>query len=106
MTILRTIIVTFIVTGLPIWAAAHGSGQHVLGTVTAIDTTHMEVKTPKGESVSVQLTDKTKYTSKILRRPKGPPQVGDRVAAEVEASAGGLVATEVHFSNAAPKGKP
>ena len=29
-------------------AFAHGSGQHVLGTVTAIDEKHIEVKTPQG----------------------------------------------------------
>ena len=29
-------------------AFAHGTGQHVLGTVAAIDETHIEVKTPKG----------------------------------------------------------
>ena len=31
----------------PVWVAAHGSGQHVLGVVTAIDTVHIEIKTPK-----------------------------------------------------------
>ena len=40
-------------TSATVWA--HGSGQHVLGTVTAIDSTHIEVKTPKGAMVSVQI---------------------------------------------------
>jgi hypothetical protein len=91
---------------IPAWVAAHGTGQHVLGTVTVIDATHMEVKTPKGDSVSVQLTDKTKYISKIMRRPKGPPLVGDRVVAEVETSSAGWVANEVHFSKPETKAKP
>jgi hypothetical protein len=104
--ILRLLLAILLLTLVPSWAAAHGTGQHVLGTVTVIDATHMEVKTPKGESVSVQLTDKTKYISKVLRRPKGPPQVGDRVVAEVETSPSGWVANEVHYSNQAAKGKP
>lgn len=61
---------------VPVVASAHGTGQHVFGTVTVIDATHMEVKTQKGDLVIVQLTDKTKYTSKILRRPKAPPSRG------------------------------
>ena len=36
-------------------ALAHADSQHVLGTVTVIDATHVEVKTPKGKTVGVQL---------------------------------------------------
>jgi hypothetical protein len=87
----------------PAWVAAHGSGQHVLGVVTAIDTVHIEVKTPKGQSVSVRLTDKTHYKAKNLRRTTKTPQVGDRVVVEAEKDDAGLVATEVHFSDSKPK---
>ena len=45
-------------------AWAHGSGQHVLGTVTAIDASHIEVKTPKGAAVSVKVTKQTRYIEK------------------------------------------
>ncbi len=106
MNLLRACLAVFVLILVPMSASAHGTGQHVLGTVTVIDATHMEVKTPKGDLVVVQLTDKTKYTSKILRRPKGPPQVGDRVVAEVETGTGGLIASEVHYSNPPAKAKP
>ena len=92
-----------ILIGTPVWVAAHGSGQHVLGVVTAIDTAHIEIKTPKGQTVSVRLTDKTQYKAKNLRRTKNTPQVGDRVVVEAEKNDAGLVATEVHFSDSKPK---
>jgi hypothetical protein len=87
----------------PALVAAHGSGQHVLGVVSAIDATHIEVKTPKGQLVSLRLTDKTQYKVRNLRRPKSPPQVGDRVVVEAEKDADGLIATEVHYSDSKPK---
>ncbi|MDR4480157.1 MAG: DUF5666 domain-containing protein [Nitrospira sp.] len=106
MTFLRLLIVALVLICTPVWVAAHGSGQHVLGVVTAIDATHMEIKTPKGQSVSVRLTDKTTYKVKNLRRPKSPPQVGDRVVVEAEKDANGLIATEVHYSDSKPKTTP
>ncbi len=103
MTFLRFILMALILICTPILVAAHGSGQHVLGVVTAIDTVHIEIKTPKGQSVSVRLTDKTQYKAKNLRRTKNTPQVGDRVVIEAEKDNSGLIATEVHFSDSKPK---
>lgn len=106
MTFLRLIIAALLLTCTPVLVAAHGSGQHVLGVVSAIDATHIEIKTPKGQLVSVRLTDKTQYKVKNLRRPKSPPQVGDRVVVEAEKSSDGLIATEVHYSDSKPKATP
>lgn len=92
----------FLICG-PALVSAHGTGQHVLGVVSAIDATHMEIKTPKGQIVSVRLTDKTQYKVRNLRRPKSPPQVGDRVVVEAEKGTDGLTATEVHYSDSQPK---
>jgi hypothetical protein len=80
---------------------AHGTGQHVLGTVTAIDAHHIEVKTQKGATVSVNLTKDTRFRQK--GNPKGtqPPAVGDRVVIEATRDDGDkkvLTATEVHYS--------
>lgn len=102
-TFLRFIVIAVMLTCTPLLVAAHGTGQHVLGVVTAIDSVHIEIKTPKGQSVSVRLDDKTKYKSKNLRRTKNTPQVGDRVVIEAEKDASGLIATEVHFSESKPK---
>ncbi len=49
------LIVTFICLFISTPSFAHGADQHVLGTIMAIDATHVEVKTPKGQSVNVQV---------------------------------------------------
>ena len=41
--------------------AAHEGHRHVMGTVTAVDATHVEVKTTDGRSSSVPLSAATKY---------------------------------------------
>ena len=88
----------------PAWVMAHGTGQHVLGTVVAIDATHIKVKTQKGASVSVNLTNKTTFTSKMLKRPSGRPEAGDRVVIEVMTEGNVITATEVQYSSPKPKG--
>ena len=79
---------------------AHGTDQHVLGTIMAINGTHVEVKTPKGQSVDVRVNNKTRY--KDERNPKGAnvPEVGDRVIIKATKDDKVLVATEIHFSAA------
>jgi hypothetical protein len=85
-------------------AFAHGTGQHVLGTVTAIDATHIEVKTQKGTTVSVALTKQTRFKEKGNPKSIEPPSVGDRVVIEAtkdeKDTKKGLIATEVHYSAA------
>jgi hypothetical protein len=105
-TLLRFLVMALVLICSPGLVAAHGSGQHVLGVVTAIDSVHIEIKTPKGQAVSVRLTDKTKYKAKNLRRTKSTPQVGDRVVIEAEKDQTGLIAIEVHFSDSKPKTTP
>lgn len=40
---------------------AHEGHNHVMGTVTAVDATHVEVKTKDGNSSSIPLSAATKY---------------------------------------------
>ena len=79
---------------------AHGADQHVLGTIMAINATHIEVKTPKGQSVDVRVNKKTRY--KDANNPKGTnvPAVGDRVIIKATKDDKVLLATEIHFSAA------
>ena len=83
---------------------AHGTDQHVLGTVMAIDAIHVEVKTPKGQSVDVQVNKKTRYKDESNLKGANVPEVGDRVI--IKATKGDkkgdpvLLATEIHFSTA------
>lgn len=82
-------------------ALAHGTSQHVLGTVTAIDETHIEIKTPKGASVTVLLDKNTKFKAKRAPKLNEPPEVGDRVVVEAaKDEKKGLIATEVHYASA------
>lgn len=79
-------------------ASAHGTGQHVLGTVTAIDAGHVEVKTQKGATVSVKVTKDTRFKEKGKSKSAERPAVGDRVVIEATKDNNVLTATEVHFS--------
>lgn len=82
-------------------AFAHGTGQHVLGTVTAIDESHIEVKTPKGATVSVLIDKQTRFKAKRAPKLNEPPEVGDRVVIEAtKDEKKGLIATEIHFAAA------
>ncbi|MCA1580969.1 MAG: hypothetical protein LC796_06135 [Acidobacteria bacterium] len=40
---------------------AHEGHRHVMGTVTAVDATHVEIQTKDGKSSSVPLSSSTKY---------------------------------------------
>ena len=83
---------------------AHGTDQHVLGTIVAIDATHVAVKTPKGQSVAVQVNKKTQYKDESNLKGANVPEVGDRVIIKATKSEkkgdNVLLATEIHFSAA------
>ncbi len=80
-------------------AFAHGSGQHVLGTVTAIDATHLEIKTPKGQTVDVHVNKQTRFREKGNPKGANMPSVGDRVVIEATKTNKILTATEVHYAS-------
>ena len=59
---------------------AHDGHIHkVMGTVTARDARHLEVKTPSGENLSIAITPKTTATRNKRRVPLSEVQVGRRV---------------------------
>ena len=79
---------------------AHGTDQHVLGTVTAIDARHVEVKTPKGGTVDVLVNKQTQFKEKSNPKGSNVPVVGDRVVIKATKDNKVLLATEIHFSAA------
>jgi len=79
---------------------AHDGDQHVLGTIVAIDATHVEVKTSKGQSVNVRVNKKTLYKDQRNPKDANVPEVGDRVVIKATRDGKVLIATEVHFSAA------
>jgi hypothetical protein len=76
---------------------AHGGYTHVMGTVTAMDATHVEVKTRAGKVVSVKLVDATKYTKSGKAAAAADMQVGERVAVEAKGHGADLEAAEVRL---------
>lgn len=71
---------------------------HVLGTVTAIDVKHIDVKTAKGPVVSVLLDKQVKFKNKKNPKSVDPPEVGDRVIIEATKDKQKVTATVVHYS--------
>lgn len=79
---------------------AHGSHEHTMGTVTAIDAKHVEVNTQDGKIVSVQLTPDTKYVKGKAAAKFADVVVGTRVMVESKKEKDRLVAEEVQIGAA------
>ena len=72
------VILGFLLLATPV--SADKGVQHVVGTVTAIDHKHIEVKTPnRTVPVSVKLTKNVQFKNKNNPASTNPPGVGDRV---------------------------
>lgn len=71
---------------------------HVLGTVTAIDAKHIEVKPARGPIVSVLLNQQVKFKNKKNPKSPTPPEVGDHVIIEATKEKQKVTATIVHYS--------
>ena len=84
-------------------AWAHGSGSHVMGTVTELDATHMVVQTAEGKSVPLQLDAETRYWNADAPAQRVDVAVGSRVAVDFTAANESLNATEVRFVRTAPE---
>ncbi len=76
--VLITVIVAY---ALP---EAHDGHIHkIMGTVTARDAKHLEVKTPSGENLSIAITTKTTATRDKRKVPLSEVQIGSRVVVEI-----------------------
>jgi hypothetical protein len=87
------LLVALVVAALPAAALAHAGG-HVLGTLTAFDAKHLEVKTREGTTVSVPLTDKTRYFVGEAPGAAADLAVGSRVVVHLDTD---KTAVEVHL---------
>lgn len=94
------LIVTFTYLFISTLSFAHSADHHVLGTIMAIDATHVEVKTSKGQSVTVRVNKKTQYKDQRNPKDANVPEVGDRVVVKAIKEGKVLLATEIHFSAA------
>ena len=69
---------------LPRIVAGHDGHVHkIMGTVTARDAKHVEVKTPSGEVLSIAITPKTTASRNKKKVALGEVTVGRRVVVEI-----------------------
>lgn len=98
--LLSIFVILLVTCALSTIVLAADTDLHVLGIVTAIDTTHIEVKTAKGPVVSVLLSKQVKFRNKSDPKSSDPPNVDDRVIIEAtkDDKTKKLSATVVHYS--------
>lgn len=88
---------------LPSLALAHGSQQHVMGTLEAVDDDRLVVETKDGKSVSIAITGKTRFTDKDgAPAERSDLRAGDRVVVDVVLIGGSHVADAVRFAHPEP----
>ena len=93
----RTIAVLALLFTLSLIAFAHGKEKHVMGTVTNISDTSITVETTAKKSVTVDVSDKTKFENGSAAATLKDLKVGDKVVIHADVSDNKLVANEVHF---------
>src|SRR5712664_1056587 len=99
----RTLAVFALMLALSAIAFAHGNEKHVMGTVTSISDSYITVETTAKNSVTVEVSDKSKFEKSGVAATLKDLKVGDKVVIHAGVSGGKLVANEVHFG--AMKGK-
>ena len=99
----RTVAVFALALALSAIAFAHGNEKHVMGTVTSISDSSITVETTAKNSVTVEVSDKTKFEKSGVAATLKDLKVDDKVVIHAGVSGGKLVANEVHFG--AMKGK-
>jgi ribosome maturation factor RimP len=57
----RTVVVVALLFALSLMALAHGNEKHVMGKVTSISDHSITLETTAKQSVTVELSDKTKF---------------------------------------------
>ena len=88
---------------LPRVAAAHDGHIHkIMGTVTARDAKHLEVKTPSGENLSIAITAKTVVTRDKRKVSVTEVQFGRRVVVEIGNGEDPLIAGAIQVGASAP----
>lgn len=93
----RTVVVVILLFALSLVALAHGKEKHVMGKVTSISDTSITVETTAKKSVTVVVSDKTKFEKSGSPATLKDLKVGDKVVVHADVSGDTLVANEVHF---------
>ena len=98
------LIVTLMCLFMSMPSFALSADQHVLGTITAIDAAHVEIKTAMGQLMNVQVNKNTRYKDESNPKKTTIPEVGNRVVIKAEKietkGRNVLLAIDIHFSSA------
>lgn len=81
-------------------AFAHEGKTHVMGTVSAVDAQHVVVTDREGKTISITLTDETKYEQGGAAATRSALKTGDRVVIDVTGKPENLTATEIRLAPA------
>lgn len=88
----------------PALAFAHGGHMHLMGTVSAVDASHIEVRERNGKEVSVQLDSGTKFVlGRSAPASASDVAVGKRVVIHTAGEANKPRAAEVQIGASAKK---
>ena len=93
----RTVAVVSLLFALSVVALAHGNEKHVMGKITSISDSSITVETTGKKSVTVDVSDKTKFEKSGAAATLKDLKVGDKVVIHADVSGDKLVAHEVHF---------
>ena len=93
----RIVAVVTLLFALSLMALAHGNEKHVMGKVTSVSDTSITVETTAKKSVTLEVSDKTKFEKSGSPATLKDLKVGDKVVIHADASGAKLVANEVHF---------
>lgn len=99
----RAVAAVTLLFALSLMAFAHGKEKHVMGTVTGISDSSITVETTAKKSVTVDVSDKTKFEKSGSPAKLKDLKVGDKVVVRADVSGDKLVANEVRFG---AKAKP
>lgn len=93
----------FVVLFLHTLAFAHGTGKHIMGTLTDLNAQHMVVKTKDGKTMSILVNEKTTYRKNKAAATSADLKVGDRVVVHTTGKEEPLTAGEIRFSSSGEK---
>lgn len=83
----------------------HGS-HHLMGTVTAVDASHLELKTTEGKTLSVALTPETEFVKAKATAQAKDVQVGTRVMIDTVEGREAATAKKVTIGTAKAEPQP
>jgi hypothetical protein len=92
-------VITFLA-AVPVALAHDGHIHTVMGTVTAVDQKHVEIKTPSGEILSIALNEKTTFVRAKKKIDPAELKVGKRVVIGIGNGEDPLIAGEIQIGGA------